>query len=212
MLYEEIRLGCEAYHSSDKGKSYDRFYRSYLRRKDQGKWKCPETLDYDEVDKAIYFVNQWGSRVGRGRRNVECVLSALRGSVPNLNSPRDHTLLEVPLDDRNVSELITESFHHIASSFNRYESTATSKILHAAVNPNLFVMWDDPIRDDYGSGYTGTAYVKFLARMQYHAQEAVKQVMTEKGLSCNNAIKFLTPCGNTLAKVIDEYNFVRVHC
>ena len=91
-----------------------------------------------------------------------------------------------------------------------YASVGTSKILHAAVNPELFVMWDNKIRDGYSLQNSGYSYAyEFLPRMQKQAREAVEQVMNKKRLSRDDAIKYLTPCGRSLAKVIDEYNYVK---
>lgn len=73
------------------------------------------------------------------------------------------------------------------------EYTGTSKIMHLK-NPNLFVMWDDSIRTHYGlKNNTFQEYVEFLKKMQE----------LSKNINWNDDSK-------TLAKAIDEYNYVKI--
>lgn len=208
MLYEAIRLGCEMYHKN--GRSYDKAYHDYLKFKNRSKWADPIALDYDEVDRLIYFANQWKTMMPRDDKNVRLVRDGLKRAIRSLDSLNGMTLLNIRFD-QSVRELISSSFEEIAKSGRRYEVVATSKMLHTAINPEVFVMWDSAIMFNYGPLQgNGLGYAdSFLPRMQELSEEAIRQVVTEEGLSRDDAIKSLTPCGNTLAKVIDEFNFAK---
>ena len=202
MLYEAILLGCQKYHQATY--SYEDAYRRYRNDRDEGKWSNPETLDHSEVNRLVFFVNQWSSHVPRDTDNVERVLGELKRQVPELNRLKDRTLLDVEFDEATC-ELIARSFDVVADAGRRYEKVATSKMFHAAVNPELFVMWDGEIMRGYEIIYgNGRAYAHgFLPEMQLLARESACQA------------KEKSPCrsyphpGHTLAKMIDEYNYVK---
>ena len=103
-------------------------------------------------------------------------------------------------------------FDKVAKSHNgkRNEATGASKILHL-IYPELFVMWDGAIRGGYGSGgkYEGVQYVDFLRRMQVLANYAIEQVKKECGVCRQDAIESLKCDVHTLAKTLDEYNYVK---
>ena len=202
MLYEAILLGCEKYHQAPY--SYDDAYREYRNDRDEDKWSNPKTLDYSEVDRLILFVNQWGCMMPReAHDNVERLREGLKRQIPGLDRLKDYTLLNVELDEA-TRKLIAESFHAVANAGCRFESVATSKMLHAAVNPELFVMWDNCIMHGYEITYgNGRAYAHhFLPKMQLLARESMRQAR-------DSQVEPYPPAGHTMAKVIDEYNYVR---
>ena len=218
MLYEAIRVGCQIYHES--GRSYDEAYVDYLSDRDPSKWDHPNTLDYGEVDRLVSFANKWKCRMPSSPGNVGRVLGGLRRVVPDLNLLKSNTLLDVRFDQNvhgtRVSQLITVSFDKIAKSSRnrsgpRYESVATSKMIHAAINPSLFVMWDNKIQK--GLGYRlnnrGHGYAQFLAGMQRLAERAITQVIDVEGYSRDDAIMSLSPCGHSFVKVLDEFNYAK---
>ena len=96
----------------------------------------------------------------------------------------------------------------------RYESTDASKILHTIV-PEFFVMWDRNIRRAIlGSEYRRFGYdyaYTFLPRIQAELKEAIITCMEDKGFhSEDESIEYIRRMcdGNTLAKLVDEYNYV----
>ena len=218
MLYEDIRRGCELYHQNEDGLSYDRAYVSYALNRDSAKWKNPETLDFGDADSLINFCNQWKCHLPRDEKNVNGILLGLKRSVPMLNLLQRKTLLDIKFDEiicegLSASELIANVFHEIANAGRRYESVATSKMLNAAVNKSLFVMWDCNIQWSYNVSGNGYAYAhRFLPKMQELAQQAINEVINKEGISHQEAVKSFTDhCKNrnSLAKIIDEYNYVK---
>ena len=194
MLYEAILLGCEKYHQAPY--SYDDAYREYRNDRDEDKWSNPKTLDYSEVDRLILFVNQWGCMMPReAHDNVERLREGLKRQVPELNRLKDYTLLNGDLDQATC-ELFERSFDVVANAGHRFESVATSKMLHAAINPELFVMWDGRIMSGYGLDGSGREYAhRFLPRMQSIAREFWRQVTEERPGTTH------PPPRHTLAKV-----------
>ena len=151
---------------------------------------------------------------------MQRLLNNLAKAVPHLNTLQNATLLDVKLDQA-TKQMIAGCFDTIAKFGIKKgsvsnEAVATSKILHAAINPKLFVMWDNDIQERYIPKHlinTGDGYARvFLPRMQVIAERAVDEVMRNENLSCTDAIQSFTEhCEkkNSLAKIIDEYNFAK---
>ena len=209
MLYQALRLGCQKYHENES--RYDTAYRLYIQNRNADKWDYPETLDYNEIYRLIKFVNSWGGRFPYSQ--AEDLLGTLKREVPKLNSLKYSTLVDIQLgqdiDGIAVDQLISNSFNKIANR-NKYYSVATSKIIHTAINSNLFVMWDNRIQQSYKVGWgNGQRYVKFLLEMQKLAEQAIAQIMNIEDLTRNDAIKSMSSSECSLAKIMDEYNFMK---
>ena len=221
MLYEAIRLGCQTYHEYQFG--YDHAYVDYLQDKDQTKWDHPERLDIPEIEKLRVFLNEkWRARMQMKDKDRDLkpdLKDALQNVLPHLNVLRGVTILSADFDDKKTYMLMTSAFDTVASYGPRkYESTATSKILHT-INPELFVMWDTAIRGGYGlcedNANTSThwkregkGYVRyFLPRMQRLASLAIRQA---KAVSNDPIESLKSPhCTHSVAKILDEYNYVK---
>lgn len=109
----------------------------------------------------------------------------------------------------------------IAALFNglinidKVADTSASKIL-ALINPRLFVMWDDAIWLAYYEKSTqnkspGRTYVEFLIKMRNSAIAITNDARTKHGINrpaehLSRELGLKPPF--TLAKFIDEYNFV----
>lgn len=213
MLYQEIRERCRMYHQNDS--KYDAAYASYMlyRNKTQTKWDNPHSLDYEEIERLVRFLRQWECfRFKKTDDITPLLLNNMKSEVPLLNTLQSKTLLDVNFDE-DAKQVIAKCFNGIAQIQN-YESVATSKALHVAVNPDLFVMWDRAIQSEYlMETNNGRTYAReFLPWMQEIANQAVDEVMTKESRSRAAAIKSFTDnCEkkNSLAKIIDEYNFAK---
>ncbi len=210
MSYEDIRTGSQLYHVNPG--AWDHTYDSYLRDKRQALWDSG-AIDLKEAARLIRFANQWSSR---SPLTPEQLMPAINAVLPSLNLLADQDLLQVDLGSsvrgKATVGVIREAFDTIARCGDRYESTATSKMLHM-INPNLFVMWDAGIKAYLKvNGRDGAAYANiFLPGAQRLARDAVRDCTAAKGLSDAEAVRYLCPCGQTLAKVIDERNWQHAH-
>ena len=227
MLYQEIRRGCRMYHQND-ASSYDKTYEDYMFiDKAKDKWLQPDTLDLAEAGKLLAFLNLWVTPM---QVRLIDFHSALQYAVEELTPLMDKTILDLDLSESSVDGKadveadmykIGSAFYELANCGDRNESVAASKILHT-INPDGFVMWDRAIRAQYAPqllGITIPAKVKrveyelyFLPVMQGIANQAVNEVMEQESLSRADAIQSFTDhceCKNSLAKIIDEYNFAR---
>ena len=220
MLYQAIRAGSEQYRSDPNLNCSNKAYRKLLCcDMDHSKWRDPPTLDKDEVGKVRDFVARtWKTRNMQAKS--EHLLPALKKVLPKLNKLRGKTILDVCLDEsidgKSIADVICSSFKRIAncgppSKRNgrpNDEVTAASKILHIA-NPELFVMWDRAIIRGYGGYNRRLFYTDFLRRMQRLANYAICQIEKECDVSREDAIESLKCEGHTLAKALDEYNYVK---
>lgn len=91
-----------------------------------------------------------------------------------------------------------------------YRPVPASKLLHM-VNPKLFVMWDNYIGKEYVPKLNGYQYAhEFLPRMQRETNEAIETFMKDMGFDRSTAIREMeNRCGRTLAKLVDEYNYIK---
>ena len=217
MLYEKIRQGCEKYHKHEY--AYDGAYGRYIDDKDQAKWDNPASLDYAEVKRLVGFLNEWKTRMPSNDETIRRLLNNLKTAVPRLNTLRSATLLDANLDE-TTKRMIAVCFDTIAGSAIRRDgvqvtvSVGTSKMLNVAINPELFVMWDGAIQSGHGPmNDAGDGYARiFLPKMQAIAKRAVSEVMDKENLFLEAAIQSFTErCENknSLAKIIDEYNYAR---
>jgi len=195
---------------------YDRFYFEYMSLKDAAAWDSDAGPNDDEIEKLFRFLNQWGTRYRSDADAREGFKQAYVHVLPLLKALQGHTLLEAEFDGgvverMSVLDAVDSIFDKLASCGGRYESTATSKILHV-LHPPLFVMWDAAIRGGYAvAGRSGDYGGRFLPRMQRQAGEAVDSYIAERKAGPSTAVRELEGLcgGRALTKVIDEYNYCR---
>ena len=210
MLYQAIHKACEKYHSTY-GWDYDTAlscYRDALARRRSG--LNPNKPSCEEAWILLSFANGWNARMQASFLDVRCALIKIE---PDLEPLRGRTILDVCLDDKQTHESIGRSLKELADCNNkgRNEATGASKMLHI-INPHLFVMWDGAIRSGYICKLQKKDwiwYTEFLQEMQKLAKCAIKQVKeNESHHSDETMIASLTGCRHSLAKALDEYNYV----
>ena len=168
-------------------------------------------LNVPVVSRLILFLNQWSTHY---QTSPEDLLKALESVAPICKGLNELTLLDTDFDRSFVGEFSVKDavrivFESVLEAGPRVEATGTSKILHM-INPEFFVMWDGPIRGGYAVGQSAEDYAKrFLPRVQGQARLAVSQYCEATGVSKSDVIGLLTKCEHTLAKVIDEFNYVK---
>ena len=203
MLYQAIRKACEKYHPIN-GWDYDcalKAYREALKKRHES--ADSDNPSYEEAAILLSFANGWNANMTASFHEVRCALSEIE---PNLEKLRGKTILDVCLDDETY-RLIGRCFDRLAmgNTKKQHEDVGASKILHI-IYPQLFVMWDRAIR----SAYCWPEYAEHLRRMQRLAKSAVNQVQQERDVSREeDAIAYLSGCKHSLAKALDEYNFMK---
>jgi len=188
--------------------AYD--YDNYMKSKDWKSWMNP-ILPIVEVIKLFDFVRKWDYHF---KGDPEVFKKIYEEIYPILKELEHEKIEDADLTDEELKTKIRDVFDKVANCtlIGRYESTDASKIL-ATVNPNFFVMWDNKIKEGMlGGRRNGATYAfYFLPKVQRELEEAIKTCMDEKNLSRTEAVKHIREqCeGKTLAKLADEYNYMK---
>ena len=201
MLYKAIRAACKKYHDCNHGPRYDSTLEKLCA------WDRKETPSTEQVESIRSFVNSWGTRM---QATMPKLHSTLGDIWPELRKLECNTILDVDFCDETTRDLIGSCFDRVArsNSKKRNEATGASKILHM-IKPELFLMWDASIVRGYGGHFNILLYADFLRRMQMLVYHAINQVEKECGVSREDAIDSLRCDEHTLAKALDEYNYVK---
>jgi len=172
-------------------------------------------FDYEKVSRVsvykylIRFLDLWGVRRTAERIELEQLVDAIRELRGELERLKGVRLTDVNLDDKRIEESIRRIYERI-SSVKGVGATSASKIMHV-LNPNLFVMWDSDIRSDYDMGEGSKDYLNFIRMMQEKAIAFLKYFGEERGCGRDEAERLLSEehGGKSIAKLIDEYNWLR---
>lgn len=206
--YTKLVEGHKAFYTGEsRAKNYDEYMI------EQKNWKVWQTsvVSKTEIEKLFHFIRSW-DRFFRGDPGV--FQSIYQKIYPILEELRNERTEDADFSNASLKEKIRNVFDWVANctTIERYESTDASKILHTIL-PNFFVMWDDKIKTwTVGGGRDGRTYsYEFLPKMQQELNEAIESCMTEMKLDKKTAIKYIRErCGyETLAKLADEYNYVK---
>ena len=201
MLYEAIREACRKYHRCGYGPRYD------CTLVELCIWDRKNPPNIGQVESIRSFVNSWGTRMQATTSELHSTLEANWEKLQELESK---TILTVNLCDDKMKDLIGSCFERVAKSNakKRNEATGASKTLHM-IHPDLFLMWDASIVRGYGGHFKPLLYTDFLRRMQRLANYAIGQMVKECCVSRECAIESLKCEEHTLAKTLDEYNYVK---
>ena len=169
-----VMLYMETYHYRDLLKAHKiyrlhegrwRFYDAYMSSKDSKAWFRSPKIPIREGLLLFGFVQSWDPNF---KGELTKFLQTYEDLFEIIFKLKDRSILDINLTD-SVKNSIALMFDRIAISSRgrRYESTDTSKILHAII-PRLFVMWDDKIRRaTVKEGRDGRCYAfEFLPQMQ----------------------------------------------
>jgi len=166
------------------------------------------------------FLIQWGMMgrvVGRGGLNWKKLGTALRNLEKEFHVLRDKRFLTVNLNETKVSSAIKTIYQELRSIRYIGGVTSTPKILHL-LNPEMFVMWDEDIRKNYKEkngriGDTPEGYLEFLNEAQNELMETLedRRRITARGLDEIEREIRRKYKNKTLARIIDEYNWITAH-
>jgi len=163
------------------------------------------------------FLVQWGS-MGRvvGRENLDWLGlgNALRKSENEFSILRKERFVHINLDNKGISDSIVKLYENIDSIPYIGGLTAIPKILHLC-NPEIFVMWDDAIRDDYKKKSnlirdSAKGYLEFLKLAQKEIIEALTKRRKETMRALDELEKEIRARykNKTLARIVDQYNWI----
>lgn len=184
-------------------------YDGYLKCKDWACWNTPD-LSINEIKFLFNFIKSW-DRFFQG--DIDLFREIYKEVFPTLQKLKSERIEYVNLTKELTTE-IRNIFDKVANCtiINRYESTDASKILHTIL-PEFFVMWDDRIKEKtVNGGGNGAVYaIRFLPKIQSDLREAIGTCMRERDVSREEAIKYICDScdGKTLAKLVDEYNYMK---
>lgn len=187
-----------------------KFYDAYMENRDASAWLRSRDVPIVQGLLLFGFVHSWDPNY---QGDLTKFFEIYKVIFPYMHKLRNENILTINFTPE-VKDSIEIIFDEIAKCprEKRYESTDTSKLLHAII-PEFFVMWDDKIRKaTIGEGKTGKDYsYDFLPRMQVMIKEYLKSYNNENGGDLQFASKMICQKADnkTLAKLIDEYNYVR---
>lgn len=181
--------------------------------------ESPQEITVNEVRQLlVQFLNDWGCRL---RNYDDVTASKLKDCIITVHSDllfcQNYSILDFDFEDPENNQRIIDLFNkfwtfsggsQIASNFG---STATSKTLHI-VNPNLFTMWDDEIRYQYGFIMgSGSDYLEFSKEIKNISEHLVNESNERYG--AGNPALLLSQRLNispsfSLVKFIDEFNWL----
>lgn len=165
-----------------------------------------ENLNIFEMEKICWFLTQW-MVPGVERIDRDELLSAIMKVKEELNILRGQRIMDINFVEHD--EIINKCFNSLWEVYG-LGPTSVSKVLHLLA-PDLFVMWDKYIAAMYKIEWDTDGYVyKLLPRMQKLLKTLLLQFTKDKKCSIEEAEQFFRERANsrTLAKIIDEYNWI----
>jgi len=115
-------------------------------------------------------------------------------------------LIDIDINNPEIISIMTSCFNAFV---NVCGPTGASKALHL-LKPDLFVMWDDNIRNAYRVSTSSEDYIEFLRKTKRIAEQVVSEYAKDRGLPLNKALEEIErQLRVSLLKAIDEYNYLR---
>lgn len=177
----------------------------------------PAQLTVEQVTDEIItgFLNKWGCRLARNNhdflaKRIKEASVQIKEDLQGLNGAK---LIDLDLD--RSGNAITRCYQAMVGIGQGFSHTAASKLLHM-INPELFVMWDRPMRMSYKEDYAiredAAGYLDFMKKMQEGLQKVLKSFPDSKeGCPAEFlANKLGITTHKTLVKHLDEYNWITI--
>jgi len=174
-------------------------------------------------DVVLGFLNKWKCRIPVNDRIANAIKESFLGCAPFLRILGEQKLAEIDfmgtqtildhtISNRQVIRCIFAVFSDIGQ---RFSSVAASKTLHMII-PELFMIWDNDIAKNLYKipklNSFNYAY-EYMPLMQKKANEVIESFMRAQSCNRDDAISEISKRyhGKTLAKLLDEYNWVKAH-
>ncbi len=205
----------------------DTLYMKALEKLKDVRFNLDQLDDTQHIKRVIKpFLIMWGSmgRVVGGNFEWEKVGNILRGLKPAFEVFNEKSFLDVDFTEKNLSKAIEKIFQELRKlevpkkkKIGRLGWTGISKIIHL-VNPEIFVLWDDKIRDHYHKinlriRGSPEGYLEFSREMQRQLLEALKdhQNETHQEITIMANELILNFDNKPLTKLCDEYNWIKIY-
>lgn len=186
------------------------FYDAYMDSRDPTAWFKSPDVPLREGILLFGWVHSWDPNF---QGNLLRFLEIYRDIFEIVKSFEHKMLIDIDFSS-DVKNSLCVIFDRVANccKTRRYESTDASKMLHAIV-PELFVMWDDKIRNNIvESRRDGRCYAyEFMPNMQEFAKQFLDSYIRENSGDHKSASRQISKMAHehTLAKLIDEFNYLR---
>lgn len=178
----------------------------------------PDLTRQDTVVAILEWLNSWGCRLrkddfGKAADELADWQNACGSQLP----PTEANLLDLSDGELELAaSAYANLFERKADRKKRFQATATAKALFV-LRPNALPPWDEAIRKgpskDKGSKmrYDGSreSYLQFLKDSQSELRE-LKQSCEAVGLDCADVPDLIERPFSSLAKLVDEYNWVTI--
>ena len=183
----------------------------------------PQQIQYQIIKE---FLNDWGRcHIHNNPQSAQAILTTLQNLVPYLQALNAFDIRAVNFAQNiivsgnhlTVSQAVEQCYTSLRNIGYNFGPAATSKLLHI-LQPSLLIMWDNPILSRYQSinprvTDSGQGYCIYLQMMQ----QAATQIYQSFPCALNPpdpATYLSTQMGytppKTLAKYIDEYNWITI--
>ena len=210
--YDEIRTAAMQYHDAIKGYwAYNRNYRAI--NTNELRKAVLNGCDNDTAERIRAFLAGFGCHTDRPTRDR--IQQFIQQNIVSIKQLATLDLATIDLSVGSATVTTIEEEYERLLNIRGVSDTVAAKTL-AIINPNLFVMWDGAIWLAYyeASPQNRTlaeVYVEFLRKMQSSAVSIINDACTNHNTKqpaeyLSRELDLSPPL--TLAKFIDEYNFV----
>jgi len=191
----------------------DEAYKKYVLDQRQV-WENLDQISKDDVERIIIgFLKAWNIRnINRISRSSNSLEKALKTLNKHFNVLRGKNLLDINFNEKvnidehemKISDVIKEIYKRI-SEVESVGPTSASKIMHGVI-PELFMMWDEKIRNGYGYAGNEVGYLRFMCEMQRILKNVMETYGGEPDDLCHEAYPEMK---KPLTKLLDEFNYMK---
>lgn len=161
------------------------------------------------------FLLKWGCRPLQATDDLaQRIIQATTQIQEHLQRLNGMKLIDLDLDGNG--DAIKNCYETVVNIGSGFSHTAASKFLHI-VNPELFVIWDGPMRKHYRKHYNiaenADGYFEYMKKMQKGLQQKVLPSFFATNGLCHAEFlsrKLGIDPPKTLVKYLDEYNWITI--
>ena len=216
LSFERLAWAALFYHNME---NYDEPYRELLQKSEiiLTLRTNPNNLLRDQVKDNIIkgFLLRWGCRPLQATDKLaECIIEATIKIQNSLQWLNDKKLID--LDLAGNDNAIKDCYQTMVNIRNGFSHTAASKFLHV-ISPELFVIWDGPMRKHYKKYYdiaeSAEGYFEYMKQMKEDLIQKVLPSFSKANNECPAAFlseKLKIDPPKTLVKYLDEYNWITI--